>query len=339
MVLAQKQGFASLESHPENRDGADYFQARGSVLGTACCMLYSAPTRAAADAFRRRVSAWICAFEARYSRFVGTSIISQINDAAGKHEVEIDDELASIFKLCDWFHWSSRGLFDPTTLPLSRLWDYHTEHPQPPTAEGVGAARMHVGWKRVQRNKNGVFLPDKGMALDIGGIGKEYAIDRVMGMAQDSGFQNVMIDFGHDVRVIGTPPEGGGWRIGLENPTDPGRCWTGVALAGMAIASSGNYARGFDWQGKRYGHITDPRTGYPVDNACLSVSVIAPTCTEAGVLATAALILGPEAFTRFMADHHQAEGAMMTPNSSLRTSGFKRYELSATATHQEGQRV
>jgi FAD:protein FMN transferase len=332
MVLDPEPCFASLESTWEGCDEASFFETRGHALGTECRMLFSAPSRAAADRFRREISAWLEAFEGRYSRFIETSIISQLNAAAGCHAVDVDDELASIFKLCDWFHWSSRGLFDPTMLPLMRLWDSHTETPSIPPADAVEAARQLVDWKSVTREGNRAFLPHKGMAVDIGGIGKEYAVDRVIGLMQDAGIQNAMVDFGHDVRVLGGPPEGGGWRVGLEDPQDPGRCWSGAAVSAMAVATSGNYARGFNWQGKRYGHLLDPRSGYPVDNGCLAVSVVAPTCTEAGILATAAFVLGANGFVEFLGANHQAEGCMVTTKGTLRTPGFVRYELASATT-------
>lgn len=337
MVLDQKQCFDSLETPWNDFAGEEFFETRGNALGTKCRMLFSAPSRASANSFRAQVSEWIHSFEMRYSRFIETSIISQINSAAGIKDVEIDAELISIFKLCDWFHWSSRGIFDPTMLPLSLLWDYHSDAPQVPNADSVNKTRLLVNWKDVIRNENRLFLPKKNMALDIGGIGKEYAVDRVIGMAQDAGFLNAMIDFGHDIRVIGNPPEGGGWRIGLENPQEPSKCWSGAALSDIAIASSGNYARGFNSEGKRYGHIIDPRTGYPSDNGSLSVSVIAPTCTEAGILATAALVLGEDEFINFMGENHQAEGCMVTKNGIIRTPGFLHYEIPSTTTYKGGQ--
>jgi len=330
MVLDQAQCFAALEEAGDSSEGRSYFQMRGRALGTECRVLFAAPSYGAADRFRKQSSDWLVSFESRYSRFLETSLISQINDAAGKQAVEVDDELVSIFKLCDWFHWASRGLFDPTLLPLARLWDYHTDAPQVPEAEAIERARQLVDWKAVEREGNRVFLPREGMALDIGGIGKEYAVDRVMGMAQADGFQDVMVDFGHDVRVIGSPPEGGSWRIGLEDPKSPGRCWSGAALSGMAIASSGNYARGFNCGGARYGHILDPRSGYPADSGCQSVSVVAPTCTEAGILSTAAVVLGADAFIAFLGSHHQAEGCMVTKSRTLFTPGFVQYELPST---------
>jgi thiamine biosynthesis lipoprotein len=312
----------------EDANGVSYFQADGLTMGTTGRLVFSASSHAAAAGFCSQVSEWLHGFECRYSRYVDSSLICAINAAAGHHAVAIDEELVSMFKLCDWFHWTSQGLFDPTMLPLILLWDYQKESPKVPDPKAVLATRELIEWKAVKRKGTSVMLPREGMALDIGGIGKEYAVDRVLEMAVDAGIRNMMVDFGHDVRAIGSPPEGGPWRVGLEDPRDPGQCWSGVGVTGMAIATSGNYARGFEWHGKRYGHVLDPRTGYPVDNGCLSVSVVAPTCTEAGILSTVALILGADEFGKFLGASHQAEACMVTTEKTLRTPGFVRYELS-----------
>lgn len=172
-----------------------------------------------------------------------------------------------------------------------------------------------------------VFLPRKGMQLDIGGLGKEFAVDRVMEKAQFRGFRNVLVDFGRDIRVLGAPPTESAWLIGLQEATDPSRCRTGIGLNRHSVATSGNYARGFDIEGKRYGHIIDPRTGRPADTDCISASVIGPTCTEAGVFSTLCILLGSEQGMAFMNRCPQAEVFMQTLNATIRTPGFERHEL------------
>ena len=125
------------------------------------------------------------------------------------------------------------------------------------------------------------------MCLDLGGVGKEYAVDLCVAMAANHGVQNLLVDFGQDIRVQGQPPGRPAWHVGLENPRQPGTCWASVAVRGHAVATSGDYLRHFVHEGRRYGHIIDPRSGYPVNNDCRSVSVIAPTCTTAGILTIA----------------------------------------------------
>ena len=311
--------------------GRDTYRSGWTALGTGCEVMFGAPSPAAARQFQEATAAWTRDFEAKYSRFIPDSLISRINESAGVRPVPIDAELAGLLKLCDWFHWLTGGIFDPTLLPLLRLWDHHAEKPVVPSAERVREALALVGWKKVEHSDTEIFLPKAGMGIDLGGIGKEYAVDRVMEMGLERGFENILVDFGRDVRAHGCPPEGGPWRIGLEDPQDPGRCWCGVAASDRAVATSGDYARNFVVEGKRYGHILDPRIGYPVDNACLSVSVIAPTCTEAGILSTSAFVLGVDEGASLISRVHQACGAIVTEAGTRRTRGFDDHVISKRA--------
>ena len=321
----------AAESHAVAADGppvegpAGFRRLEFQAMGTCCRIDFQQPARGRAEEFKTRVLAWLEDFENRFSRFRPASLVSRINAAAGREWVEIDAEAASLFALCDWFHWVTRGIFDPTSLPLLQLWDYHVPQPVLPASEQIEAARSRIGWPRFRREGRRVFLPEPGMGLDFGGIGKEYAVDRVIEMAAAHGIANAIVDFGHDVRVRGEPPERGPWRIGLEDPADPGRCWAGVAVRDRAVTSSGDYLRGFEIGGRRYGHILDPRTGHPVANGCRSVAVIAPTCTEAGILSTTAFILGPREGLDFLEHQYQAAGCLWDEARCLQTRRFHEY--------------
>lgn len=295
------------------------------AMGTVCAIDFELPSRARAEEFKTCILAWLDEFENKFSRFRPDSLVSQINRAAGREWVEIDDEAVSLFTLCDWFHWVTRGIFDPTSLPLLQLWDYHAAHPVLPSEAQIQQAMSLIGWKKFQRDGQRAFLPEPGMGLDVGGIGKEYAVDRVIGIAADHGIANCLVDFGHDLRVCGEPPEKGPWRIGLEDPNDPDHCWGGVAVRDRAVTSSGDYFRHFEIDGHRYGHILDPRTGHPVDNGCRSVAVVAPTCTQAGILSTTAFILGPREGLDFLDTQYQAEGCLWIETRQMQTRRFHEY--------------
>ena len=163
------------------------------------------------------------------------------------------------------------------------------------------------------------------MCLDLGGIGKEYAVDRVLMMGLERGIANLLVDFGQDVRVHGQPPGRPKWHIGLEDPAQPGKCWTGVAVNNNAVTTSGDYVRNFTVEGRRYGHIVDPRDGYPVNNGCLSVSVIAPHCTVAGILSTSAFILGPKEGLDLISISPGIEGVIITDKGRVETRNFHTY--------------
>lgn len=296
------------------------------ALGTQCEVQYAAPGGdQQAAGFERAVVAWVNAFEAKYSRFRPDSLVSRINAAAGRAPVEVDTEMEAMLKMCDTLFFMTQGVLDPTALPLIQLWNYKAEKPRIPTNGEIGAARELVGWKKVQRTPGKVFLPQSGMALDFGGFGKEYAVDMAAQLAIQHGIPAALVDFGHDLRAIGTPPDRPAWHIGLEDPQKPGATAGSMAIIGKGVASSGDYIRAFTLEGKRYGHIIDPRTGWPVANGCTQATVVAGTCLQAGVLSTAAFVLGVPKGIEFIQSFPGAEGLLVTDRARAQTRGFFNY--------------
>ena len=319
---------ARIQSSAQRTANGEFHQLAFHAMSTACRVNFRAASAAQARALQDEVLRWVAWFEARYSRFIPDSIISRINSAAGEHWVDIDPETEALFNLCNEMAFFTRGVFDPTALPLLRLWNWKAAPSVVPDESAIHAAQELVGWRKINRRPGAMFLPRAGMCLDLGGIGKEYAVDRVLTMAMQRGVANVLVDFGNDVRVHGEPPERGAWHIGLEDPKAPGRCWTGVAVTDHAVATSGDYIRHFLHQGRRYGHIIDPRTGYPVNNGTLSVSVIAPHCTFAGILSTAVFVLGPKDGFDLMRLCPGVEGCITTETARHQTKGFHAYTTS-----------
>ena len=295
------------------------------AMSTLCRVNLHGVSADVARDFQRDVVAWVAQFEARYSRFNPDSLIGRINAAAGEHWVETDPETDQLFNLCQELFFFTRGSFDPTALPLIKLWNWKQRPPVVPDDQTIQAARELVGWNKIQRRVGGIFLPRTGMALDLGGIGKEYAVDCVMNMAIQRGIPNVLVDFGQDVRVRGQAPDKKFWWIGLDDATNPGKCWAGVAVTDHAVATSGDYLRNFESNGRRYGHILDPRTGYPAFNDCRAVSIIAPSCTIAGLLSTSVCILGAKEGLQLVELHPGAAGAVITETTKLYSRKFHEY--------------
>ncbi len=295
------------------------------AMSTQCQIKLHGVSASVARDFQRDAVEWVGQFEARYSRFIPDSLIGKINAAAGEHWVETDSETDRLLNLCQELFFFTRGSFDPTALPLMKLWNWKANPPVIPTDDAIQAARQLVGWNKIQRRPGGIFLPQAGMSLDLGGIGKEYAVDCVMNMAIARGIPNVLIDFGQDVRVLGHAPEKKFWWIGLDDATAPGKCWGGVAVTDHAVATSGDYLRNFVFNGRRYGHIIDPRTGYPALNDCRAVSVIAPSCTIAGLLSTSICILGAKEGLQLIELHPGAAAAVTTETTKLYSRKFHEY--------------
>ncbi len=243
--------------HESRTDGGR--ELRFMALGTTCRWV----TVGSSEAIRRfdgEALGWLAAFEAKYSRFLPDSWISVLNASAGGAAVASDPEIDRILALCHEMHFLTRGVFDPTALPLIQLWDWRRA--QIPTDPQIEAARQCVGWRKVERKPGSVRLSEPGMCLDLGGMGKEYAVDQVALLARQCGLTGALVDFGADIRVTGLPADGRpGWHLGLEDPDQPGKAWCGLAVREAAVATSGDYYRGFNAAGKRWGHILDPRTG------------------------------------------------------------------------------
>ena len=300
------------------------------ALGTVCEVQYATSKDGPpAREFERAAVAWVEAFEARYSRFRPSSLVSRINAAAGRTWVEIDEEMNQLLQVCDTVCTMTNGVLDPTALPLIQLWNWKAPHPVIPSAGQIAAARRLVGWSKVQRAPGRIFLPEPGMALDFGGFGKEYAVDVVAQIALDYGLPHVLVDFGHDVRALGSPPGRPAWHIGLEDPENPGQAAGRIGISGPGVASSGDYVRSFVVNGLRYGHIVDPRTGWPVANGCTQATVIADTCLQAGVLSTTAFVLGLNEGIEFIQSFHRAEGMLRSRTSRAQTRGFFNYVVSS----------
>jgi thiamine biosynthesis lipoprotein len=303
----------------------NYHRITCRAMSTPVNIGFVAPSAAVARDLGQAAIDWLGRFEARYSRFIPESIVGQINVCAGGDWVEIDEEADRLLALCAQMHDLTCGVFDAAALPLLRTWDWKADPPRIPGESEILAAREVSGWNKVRRRTGGIRLPMAGMGIDLGGIGKEFAVDQLVAMVRSFGIADVMVDIGQDIRVAGRPPGKDAWYIGLEEPERPGECWTGVRLTDRAVATSGDYFRSFVHDGRRYGHILDPRNGLPVGNGCQAVSVIAPDCVTAGVLSTAAFILGAEEGLELIRGQQGVEACITTEQARHQTRRFSSY--------------
>ncbi len=242
----------------------------------------TAAAQAAIDDVRR--------IEAKYSRYRDDSVTSRINRAAGGAAVAIDAETAALLQYADRCHALSHGRFDVTSGVLRRAWDFRREPPRLPDDATLDAARALVGWRDVEWTDTSTRLPRVGMEIDFGGIGKEYAADRAAAIVADRGMPNALVNLGGDVRAAAPQADGAPWRVGIKHPRERDAVIATIELGVGALATSGDYERYFEIEGRRYCHLLDPRTGYPVSH-WQSVSVLSPLCVVAGSLATIAMLL------------------------------------------------
>lgn len=233
----------------------------------------------------------VASLEQRYSRYREDSLVSLINRRAGSPQrTKIDPETLALLELAKTLWEATGGLFDITSGPLRRAWDFQSGAPVRP--ERIEAARSLIGWEHLEWDGPYLRLPMKGMELDLGGIVKEYAVDCAVKRLRDAGVLSGMVDLAGDIAVIGNQPDGSPWQISIRDPFNEGSVCA-VNLIDAAIATSGSYERRIAYQGKDYGHLLDPETGWPAPGPA-SVTVIDAHCLTAGAVATTACLLTEE---------------------------------------------
>jgi thiamine biosynthesis lipoprotein len=235
--------------------------------------------------------------EKKFSRYRQDNIVYRISAAAGR-KVQVDEETARLLDYAGTLYKLSGGLFDITSGVLRKAWRFDGSD-RLPTNEQVQFLLAHVGWQRVEWEPPNITL-EPGMEIDFGGIGKEYAVDRAAALVAPL-TQACLINFGGDLRALGPRPGGQAWQIGIEATDAPGAAHRLIEIFQGGLATSGDSRRYLLKDGQRYSHILDPTTGWPVPDAARSITVLADTCTDAGMLATFAMLKGSMAET-FLTD-------------------------------------
>lgn len=260
------------------------FSAMGSRcevrLAAADAGLARRDANAAIDEVRR--------IEAKYSRYRRDSVVSTINAAAGLRPVTCDRETQALLAYADTLYHTSWQRFDITSGVLRKAWDYRRAVlPQPAQLQ---ALLPLVGWPGVVRDGATVYLPLPGMELDFGGFGKEYAVDRAAEVLAARGVAHGYVNLGGDMRFLGPRPDGLAWSIGIQDPRHAADTAASIAVSRGALATSGDYERFMEVDGRRYCHVLDPHSGMPV-SYWRSVSVLAPLAVLAGSCTTTAMLL------------------------------------------------
>lgn len=260
------------------------------AMGSPCALHLYARSAGAAEALAQRCRDEIDRLERRYSRYRNDSLTAEINASAGDARgVRVDEETASLLDYAQTAHRESGGLFDITSGVLRRAWDFRSG--RLPAPEEVEALLELVGWQRVRWEPPRLVLPRAGMQIDFGGYVKEYAADRVAELCRRHGARHGLVDLGGDLSIVGPHPDGRPWRVGIRDPRDGARALRALGVYAGGVATSGDYERGMVVDGVRYGHLLDPRSGWPVDGLA-GVTVLASHCLIAGTTSTIAMLSG-----------------------------------------------
>jgi len=262
--------------------------------------------------------------EVKYSRFRETSVVSEINRDAGRTPVAVDEETCRLVVAALDLVRLTGGRFDPTVGALRRAWDFKREIV--PSPDEIAALLPLVDADAVSVRDGTVFLRRAGMEIDLGGVGKEYAVDRVAELLGEEGVECAIVNFAGDVRTIGMRGDDQPWSIAVAHPRDRSRARFSISVPGGAgIATSGDYERGFVKDGVRFHHILDARTGWP-SRGVASATAIADTAFRAGRFATASFLLGPDEGLALLESARGVEGVLVGEDGRLRaTAGMSRF--------------
>jgi FAD:protein FMN transferase len=255
-----------------------------------------------------------------------TSEVSLINKNAGIKPVKVSEETYKVISEGIAYSKLTDGKFDITVGPLVKLWGINTPKARVPRPEEIKAALPLIGYKNVVLNdgEKSVMLKKKGMSLDLGGIAKGYAGDAVEEILKAAGVKHAIIDLGGNILTIGSKPDKSEWRVGVQNPNKTrGDSLGVVSVSEESVVTSGIYERYFIKNNKRYHHIMDTKTGYPVDNEVASVTIVTEKSMRADALAKA-FCMGVNKGLKFIEGQKDVEAIFVTKDSKVYiTPGLK----------------
>ena len=302
-----------MERHTALSLTEDTWIGRFQAMGSPCEVVCESPRRSDAAEICELVAAEAWRVEDKFSRYRYDNIVARINQAEGV-ALDLDGETSDLIDFAATLYRLSNQRFDITSGLLRKAWIFDGSDRVPSQRE-IDTLLARVGWHRVSWQRPRLTLPT-GMEIDLGGIGKEYAVDKAVARIQSAGGGPCLVNFGGDLASTAMPRRRRCWKVGIEGKT-PESAERLIDLKEGALATSGDERRFLEKDGIRYSHILDPLTGWPVFEAPRSVTVAAASCTQAGMISILAMLkgAGAEAFL-------EAEGVRAWCRRQPRTSNI-----------------
>ena len=270
----------------------------GSTMGTYWSVQLVAAEPAQAQGIQALIEDALETVNSQMSTYRDDAHISRFNRAQAGETIEVPAEFAQVLEASFQVADASDGVFDPTIGPLVNLWGFGPDGNRldPPDEAGIAEARARVGWQRIQWDRDTRRLQQPGgMYLDFSAIAKGYAVDLIADVLEQRGIDSYLINIGGDMRARGNRPDATPWRIGIERPHSASpEVHSVIRIGDQAVVTSGSYRNFFESEGRRFSHTIDPRTGQPVPNDLVSVTVVHEQCMMADAHATAIHVLGAE---------------------------------------------
>lgn len=278
-----------------NAMGQEIFKRTLKLMGTRFEITVVADNKEEAESNIDLAVQEIQRIENLISSWKSDSQTSMINSNAGIKPVKVDRELFSLIQRAIGISEITDGAFDITYASMDALWKFDGSMTEMPSAEVIRASAARTGYQKIllDEEESTVLLKEPGMKIGFGAIGKGYAADRAKDLLRRHGVAGGIINASGDMNTWGKQPDGSDWKVAITNPLDKDKAFALLPLHQGAVVTSGNYEKFVTFKGVRYGHIIDPRTGYPA-TGIISVSVFAPSAELADALATAVFVMGKE---------------------------------------------
>jgi len=285
---------------------------------------------------KERIEARLTAINNSMSTYQEDSEISRFNSMkqAGR-AFEISADFLRVMSTAQTIFELSEGAWDATVNPLVDLWGFGRDGRQhtAPNKRKIAALLPNIGFENIRIRPAGALVKNnKFVTLDLSSIAKGYGVDQIAALVRQGGYKNYLVEIGGEIFASGKRLDGQAWRIGINRPRKDAAVndvYQVVELSNQGFATSGDYRNFFEVDGIRYSHVIDPRTGYPVSNGVVSVSILAANCSLADGLATAVMVMGMKKGLDLINHLEGVEGLIIVerPNGSLGAFHSKRFKV------------
>jgi thiamine biosynthesis lipoprotein len=294
---------------------AQWHERTEAIMGTRVYVQLWSEDAQAGEAAIDAVMSEMRRIDELMSHYKPESELSQINERANREPVQVDKELFDLIKLSTYYSQLTEGAFDITYASVGYLYDY-PNHVHPSEAQ-IKQALPAVNWRNMLLDEahHTVRFEHPGMRIDLGGIGKGYAVDRGVDLLKARGIAHAVVTAGGDSRIIGDHM-GRPWLVAIRHPDDPSKVVTRIPLVDTAMSTSGDYERYFDENGVRYHHIIDPHTGHSASKV-RSATVLAPTATQTDGMSKTAFVLGAEKALEIINRLPEYDAVFVTPDGKV----------------------
>ncbi len=285
----------------------------------------------------REAAQLLRSLEQQLSVHLVDSEADRINQNAGNPPIQVDSNVFSLLVRAKELSKQTGGLFDVTIGPLSVLWGITSNSPRVPAPEEIGASRALVDWKKLllDHENLSVTLAETGMRIDLGGIAKGYASDKVTELYRAAGVASALASIGGNVVVVGARPDGNPFSVGIRDPLGgPNDAVATLSVTDTTLSTTGAYERYFEIDGTRYHHVLDPRTGYPADTDLMSVTIVSQDGVLADAMSTAIFIGGRQMAETYL---HETDFSVIAidKNKNILISDSLRPDFSLTQAAQD----